>query len=93
MPAAGVRPDEVSFNTMLVLYGHAQDMDGAYRLWPSTHTLLRPVLEVLVAPTAPSNIYETSSLCAGCGRRCRSARSRLPRSRCGCVAGQLLSTE
>lgn len=31
MPAAGVEPDEVSFNTLLVLYGNAQDMDGAYR--------------------------------------------------------------
>ena len=35
MPAAGVKPDEVSFNTLLVLYGNAQDMDGAYRFWPS----------------------------------------------------------
>ena len=31
MPSFGVVPDEVSFNTLLVLYGHARDMDGAYR--------------------------------------------------------------
>ena len=37
MPAAGVQPDEVSFNTLLVLYGNAQDMDGAYRSQPRPH--------------------------------------------------------
>jgi len=52
MPAAGVQPDEVSFNTLLVLYGNAQDMDGAYRSQPSPHAPLHPIPDELTSTTA-----------------------------------------
>ena len=31
MPAAGIAPDGVTYNTLMVLYGNSGDMDGAYR--------------------------------------------------------------